>query len=185
MRNLLCLIHVISSHLQTKEWRLAQSWYKNGKHNECEIFQKKLVKQIIGIDCKKTNFRINLETKEMVQLKNPLVKNNGFEWTENFDGHINNTFYFNFKMICESGGSQTRSLKDVYQFITAQLEHLKIHNKHDKYFINILDGKESYRHRYKFKFLLKKYNNINQYVFVGDTHCFKHYWKSKINNTIL
>jgi hypothetical protein len=30
---------LISSKYQTKEWRLNQQWYINGKHNECEKYQ--------------------------------------------------------------------------------------------------------------------------------------------------
>ena len=33
--------------------------------------------------------------------------------------------YINFKMICDRGGSQTRSLREVYHFITTQLNYLK------------------------------------------------------------
>lgn len=30
-----------SSYYQTKQWRKNQLWYKTGKSNECEIYQKK------------------------------------------------------------------------------------------------------------------------------------------------
>jgi hypothetical protein len=36
-------LNLISSKLQTKQWRQKQEWYKNGKSNECE---KQQIKQI-------------------------------------------------------------------------------------------------------------------------------------------
>ena len=46
----------------------------------------------------KTDDRINIESNEIINKKNPMINNDGYEWTENFDGKIiknNNIYYFN------------------------------------------------------------------------------------------
>ena len=80
---------ILSSHGQSKEWRLEQSWYTNGKQNECELFQKECVYQITGFDISsKTNFRLRLDTFELRQVKDPLAEEDGFEYTEDMDGFV-------------------------------------------------------------------------------------------------
>ncbi len=73
-------------------------------------------------------------------------KKNGniFEWTENFDGCQEN-IYFNLKMVCGTGGAQTRTLREVYHFILTQLKYLEKEPNSNIYFVNILDGEESCR----------------------------------------
>ena len=69
------------------------------------------------------------------------------EWTENFDGYqLNNgkTIYYNLKMICGSGGGQTRALREVYHFISAQQRHINQELSSKVIFVNILDGDECY-----------------------------------------
>ncbi len=124
---------------QTKEWRCNQPWYINGKHNECEKYQIRLIEKATGKKIHKTNKRINLNTGE-------LGKKNGniFEWTENFDGCQEN-IYFNLKMVCGTGGAQTRTLREVYHFILTQLKYLEKEPNSNIYFVNILDGEESCR----------------------------------------
>ena len=75
-------------------------------------------------------------------------------------------------MICGKGGSQTRSLREVYDFITAQLNWLLENKEKAIEFINILDGDESWRTRDKFDFLKKKekYKSIKDKVFIGDLY---------------
>lgn len=111
---------------------------------------------------------------------NPMISNDGFEWTEDFDGfyRYNDCKYLvNFKFVCDSGGSQTRSLREVYHFITYQLENLLIIPKTDTYFINILDGDEAFRTIDKFNYLInkQKYSNVKKYVFIGDMASFQKY----------
>lgn len=56
-----------------------------------------------------------------------MSNNNGYEWTENFDGLIMKNFskyYFNLKFVCDVGGAQTRTLREVYHFIKHQMEYL-------------------------------------------------------------
>lgn len=174
---------ILSSHGQSKEWRLEQSWYTNGKQNECELFQKECVYQITGFDISsKTNFRLRLDTFELRQIKNPLAEEDGFEYTEDMDGFVsihNMTLYFNLKFVCGVGGAQNRTLRETYHFIKAQLYHLLQSPDKDAYFINILDGDGSHCHMSKFRFLLEKdmFREVKSRVFVGDTHQFERFWK--------
>jgi len=109
----------ISSYYQTKNWRKNRDWYKNGKSNECEKYQIRLINKIIKIELNKTYDRINTETYEIIENRIPMMKDDGYEWTENFDGKLiknKNTFYFNLKFVCDNGGAQTRTLRNVYDF---------------------------------------------------------------------
>ena len=45
----------MESQFQTKEWRTAQSWYVNGKKNECEKFQIDKIEKIVENKLIKTN----------------------------------------------------------------------------------------------------------------------------------
>lgn len=169
---------IISSCDQTKEWRKNQIWYQDGRRNECEIYQIKLIQKIIKNNLNKTNDRINMETKKIINIRKPYMKKYGYEYTENFDGKIimnKNTFYFNLKFICGEGGAQTRTLKDVYNFIKYQLKYLVKSNDNNKYFINILDGNESHSNIDKFNYLInkEKYSDKIKYVFIGDMYNFK------------
>jgi hypothetical protein len=180
-------ILIPSSYYQTKQWRKNIEWYKNGKSNECEKYQINLIEKIILMKLNKTNERINLETNKIISNKNPMVNDDGYEWTENFDGKITknkNTFYFNLKFVCDSGGSQTRTLRSVYYFIKYQLKYLLKFNTTNIYFINILDGDTSYNNMGKFNFLInkKKYKSIKKYIFVGCMFEFqKNYIVSKLS----
>ena len=186
-------LDITNSKEQTKNWRKACDWYKNGKSNECENYQKTLIKQIIGYIPSKTNDRFYMETKDIINKTNPMKDKNGFEFTEDFDGKvitkttntinntINNTIYFNLKFCCDAGGAQTRTLREVYHFIKCQIEYVikkqkEINDSSEIYFINILDGDTSYKNMDKFKYLLEKekekekgvYEVINKYIFIGN-----------------
>lgn len=121
---------------QTKEWRCNQPWYINGKHNECEKYQIGIIEKTTGKKIYKTNKRINLNTGELGK-----KDGNIFEWTENFGCQEN--IYFNLKMVCGTGGAQTRTLREVYHFILAQLKYLNKEPNSNIFFVNILDGEES------------------------------------------
>ena len=152
-------ILIPSSFYQTKDWRKNRNWYKNGKSNECEKYQINLIEKIIAIKLMKTDDRINMETNKIISKKNPMINNDGYEWSENFDGLLinnKNKYYFNLKFVCDSGGSQTRTLREVYHFIKYQMEYLIKFNMNNIYFINILDGDTSYNNMDKFKFLINK-----------------------------
>lgn len=180
---------IIQSKYQTKDWRKSQSWYKGGKSNECEIYQRDLIKQITEKDCPKTNMRINLRTLELVEKSSPLQRSDGFDWTEDFDGRqlLNNTeLYYNLKMICDSGGAQTRSLREVYHFVEAQMKYLLKNPDRSIYFINILDGDTSYSQREKFIYLLNlpEYASVIDRVFVDDMFIFQYWYKSTLSNCL-
>lgn len=112
-----------------------------------------------------------------------MKEDDGFEWSENFDGkqvHNGNTFFYNLKMVCDCGGAQTRTLREVYHFIKAQLKYIHKFNVQDTYFINILDGNESHRTKHKFAYLLSNehYSTIKKQVFVGDMYDFQQWFKN-------
>ena len=48
-------------------------------------------------------------------------------------------------MICGSGGGQTRALREVYHFISAQQRHLNQEPSSKLFFVNLLDGNECYK----------------------------------------
>uniref|UniRef100_A0A6C0F7W4 Uncharacterized protein n=1 Tax=viral metagenome TaxID=1070528 RepID=A0A6C0F7W4_9ZZZZ len=176
--------HIPSSSIQTKLWRQQQLWYKNGKHNECELYQKPLIEKITQKKLEKSNERLHTQQYDMNEVNRPMKNIDGLEWTENFDGYIfdkNKEFYFNLKLICDDGGAQTRSIRETYFFIKNQLEHVK-HNyeetKNKKYFINILDGNTCHRYMKNFLYLMnkKEYTKEKAQVFVGDMDEFQNYW---------
>jgi hypothetical protein len=172
----------ISSEYQTKDWRKSQIWYFNGKKNECEKYQKKQIETIINNPLKLSNERINKEKNNIETILNNKLSKlyNRFEYTENFDAKtfINNkSFYFNLKFICDSGGSQNRTLELVYHFIKYQNNVITINNIKNIYFINILDGDESYNNMNYYKYLLNKCSNN---IYCGDMYNFKKWWV--INN---
>ena len=167
-----------SSYYQTKEWRKSRSWYNNGKQNECEKYQIDLIQKMVKLKLNKTDERINMESNEIICKKNPMVNDNGYEWTENFDGKISiddTTYYFNLKFVCDSGGAQTRTLREVYNFIRYQLEYLLKFNRNNVYFINILDGDTSHNNNSKFIYLINKeqYKDIKKYIFIGSLFNFQ------------
>jgi hypothetical protein len=166
------------SYYQTKIWRKNREWYKNGKSNECEKYQIRNIEAIITVKLMKTDDRISMETNEIISKKNPMTNDDGYEWSENFDGLIiksNNKLYFNLKFVCDSGGAQTRTLREVYHFIKFQMEYLIKFNTTNTYFINILDGDTSYNNMNKFKFLINKdkYKHVIKYVFIGSLYDFQ------------
>lgn len=164
---------MISSKEQTKEWRKAQDWYDNGKKNECELFQKRLFEDIVQTSIYKTNKRLFMIDYSMISICNPLKTEQGFEYTENFDAEfkIDDTYFLvNFKFTCDQGGSQLRTLREVYHFIKTQTEYIKKHSEDRVYFINILDGNTAYQHKKQFEQLKR-----NQ-IFIGDMQEFSVWW---------
>lgn len=169
---------IMPSHCQTKEWRKTRTWYKGGKSNECEKYQINLIEKMLAIKLMKTHVRINMENYEITTNTHPMKNSDGFEWTENFDGLlIKNTgkYYFNLKFVCDGGGAQTRSLREVYHFIRCQMEYLIKFDTTNTYFINILDGDECFHAMNKFLYLFnkEKYKQVIKYVFIGSLYDFK------------
>ena len=136
-----------------------------------EIFQRLNITKGTGVECPKTNTRINLRTNQLVEISHPNKNDNGFDFSEDFDGSqtVNNsTVYINLKCIVGAGGAQTRSLREVYWFVQGQLNHLKT-TKHT-YFANIMDGDEAHSTMEKFQYLLElpEFAEVKKYVYVGD-----------------
>lgn len=165
---------------QTKSWRQNQAWYRGGKHNECEKFQRKVIEYITGYDCGKTNLRIKEDANKLVNIVKPYKQDNGFEYTENFDGIQTigeKQLLYNLKFVCDSGGAQTRSLKLVYYFIKAQ--NSIIQSNPDIFFANILDGDESFKAMNKFNYI-KRHDNI----FCGDMKEFEVWFRINFKTDI-
>jgi hypothetical protein len=173
----------VPSNLQTKDWRKQQPWYKGGKSNECELLQRMQIQQITGKACLKTTLRINKRTHQMQPLSNPMTRPDGFDWTEDFDGcqqlvGKDGTTYkllYNFKMVCDAGGAQTRTLREVYAFIEAQQQVLLPGNHHaNVHFINVLDGDQSHFRKEQFSHLLNlpEYATVKEKVFIDDMCAF-------------
>lgn len=176
---------IIASNKQNKTWRQSQDWYSTGKKNECEIYQINLINKIVNTKVEtKTNLRFNICDNTLQCVKSPNKLDNGFEFTEDIDGileHNETKYYFNIKMICDKGGAQTRSLREVYHFIMCQLEYL-LNNPNDKcYFINILDGDESYKNMAKFTYLVNKdkYSLVKDKIIIGDMLSFNQWWNTR------
>ncbi len=173
-----CDSEIVQSRYQTKNWRKNCKWYNNGKSNECEKYQIEIIERLISIKLEKTDDRLDIENIEMKNIRCPLTNENGFDFTENFDRVINRNgkkLYFNLKFICDSGGSQTRTLREVYHFIKCQMEYLvKYAKNNDVRFFNILDGDTSYKSIGKFNYLLNKerYSYIKDNIFVGSLYDF-------------
>jgi hypothetical protein len=176
---------IVKSKNQTKDWRKSQNWYTNGKSNECEKYQKKIIENITENKLENIKgIRLEKETGKMEKITIKDIKNrvDKLEYTEDFDGQqkIGETiFYYNLKMVCDSGGSQTRTLSLVYDFIKAQLRTLK--QSDDKlFFVNILDGDCSYTFQKYFKYLLDKEKNkvVKEKIFVGDMYKFQKWFIS-------
>ena len=118
-------------------------------------------------------------------MNHPNKERNGFEYTEDMDGIFaikDITYYANFKMVCDKGGAQTRTLREVYDFIKAQLNWLLENKEKAIEFINILDGDESWRTRDKFDYLKQKdkYESIKDKVFIGDLYEFERFMKERV-----
>ena len=139
-----------------------------------EIFQRNMVELGTCHDCFKTNMRINTYTNEMKNQTRPMTKEDGFEWTENFDGKqvfSSNTVWVNFKSVVGTGGSQTRTLRDeCYPFVKAQLNWLVKSKTTNNYFANIFDGDEAAAKMKQFKYLLNlpEFSTVKKYMYVGD-----------------
>jgi len=52
-------------------------------------------------------------------------------------------------MICDSGGAQTRSIREVYHFLICQHMYLLNNPGNNVYFVNIIDGDQGYKFTYK------------------------------------
>lgn len=139
-----------------------------------EKFQREMIVLGTGHSCNKTNTRINWRNNEMIEKAQPMRKNDGFDYTENFDGKqvfCSNTVWINLKSVSGGGGSQTRTLREqCYPFVNAQLNYLLKSKKTDCFFANILDGDAASSKMMMFNYLLElpMFYTVNKYIYVGD-----------------
>ena len=157
------------------------------KKTECEIYQRSIIiEAFTKLKCHKNEVRLH-DKHGLLVVKNPCKHDDGFEYTENFDGvqvYQDKLYFYNLKMVCDRGGAQTRSLKLVYSFIKEQLTFLE-HNPSIKiYFINILDGDESFRCMKKFNHLLEKHSSVKNNIFCGDLITFCTMFSKTFKNEI-
>jgi hypothetical protein len=159
-----------------------------------ENFQRNKVIEGTGIPCPKTNTRINLRTNELKDISRPGIHDDGFDYSEDFDGYqkvmicnvMSSHIYLNFKSACTSGGGQTRTLKEVYHFIEGQLRVLN-KGTNNIYFANILDGDVCERTSRYFKYLcnLPEYRDVKDRVYVGNLCGYFDWFKNTIKKTIV
>ena len=171
----------VCSKIQTAAWRSKQIWYLDGKRNECEKYQRSAIELITQQPCLKTQMRIHNSLNIMKKCIRPMSTNDGFEWTENFDGvltHHNSQIFVNLKFVCSAGGSQTRSLREVYHFIRAQSNYISTSQCRNTYFVNILEGDASAIVKDKFNYIFtNSSHNTKSKIFIGDMVQFKKFWR--------
>ena len=174
--NIVCPEDVMDGSLFTKDTR--QELYGKvaggGGSRKPEEYQKKQITLGTGRPCNTTHTRINWRKNEMMENSQPMRKDDGFDYTENFDGKqifAPNTVWINLKSVVGKGGSQTRTLRDeCYRFVDAQLNYLLKTKKTDYFFANIFDGDEASSTLTKFNYLLElaEFSTVKKYVYVGD-----------------
>jgi hypothetical protein len=173
---ILCPEGVIDGAQFTKEKR--QELYGRvaggGGSRKPEEYQREQIVKGTGCPCPTTKTRINWRTRELVESSQPMRNEDGFDYTENFDGKQIfpiGTVWVNLKSVVGTGGSQTRTLRDeCYPFINAQLDYLIKSNRTDCYFANIFDGDEAASKMKMFKYLinLPEFSTVKKYLYVGD-----------------
>jgi hypothetical protein len=72
-------MNIVRAILQTKQWRNGCEWYVNGKHNECELYQRNIISLIIGSPLVKSSVRINTCDYRMQINTNPMKSEDGFD----------------------------------------------------------------------------------------------------------
>lgn len=116
---------IVSSNEQTKKWRTGCTWYKNGKKNECEKYQLAQINALIGIEPMKCKDRFYIPTIEIKKKANPMKDIDGFEYTEDFDGKLEQngiTCYFNLN---DENEETIYNILKKYVFIGDMLEFSK------------------------------------------------------------
>jgi hypothetical protein len=174
--HIVCPTDIIDGALFTKEKRHElQGQVAGGKGSRVpEEYQRSQIVLGTGQLCGTTNVRINWRRNEMEEISQPMKKDNGFDYTENFDGKQlfgDKTILINLKSVVGTGGSQTRTLRDeCYPFVNAQLDYLVKTTATLCYFANIFDGDEAASKMRMFHYLLAlpEYASVKKYVYVGD-----------------
>ena len=172
-----CPAGIVAGNLITKELR--QEYYgriaggAGSRHPE--NYQRTQIELGTGVPCVKTSTRINKRTNEMRHdIAQPMKRDDGFDWTEDFDGKQafdEKEVFINLKSVVGTGGSQTRTLRDeCYPFIEAQLQYLLNSNNTTQHFANIFDGDEAAAKMRMYNYLLNlpEYATVRPKVYVGD-----------------
>jgi hypothetical protein len=140
-----------------------------------EKYQRQQIELHTGIPCIKTNKRLNKEDNTLFEsLKNPMKFEDGYDYTENFDGvqmFGDTSVYVNMKCVCGQGGSQERTLRDeTHMFVRCQLDYMLATKDASIYFANVLDGDKAKKSMVYFQNLLNKpkYIDVHNRVFVGE-----------------
>lgn len=178
--------HVIPGIEITKQKRLEILGVKTVSKKDsmkAENYQRKAIEDGTGMKCPKSgHMRINTETYEIAKNAQPYSgATASYDWTEDFDGF--QTFggkcrvFYNFKSIVEGGGSQTRSLKCVYDFVKAQ-QNVRNVDK-NTFFVNILDGEVCAKSLHMFKCFENE-----DHIYVGDLYDYFEWLNNKLE-TIL
>lgn len=165
----------------------------NTRENICEKWQIEKLRAVGVPSVAGTNVRVNSITFEIETVATGLFDRLDFaDWSEDFDliMKVNDatTLYFNLKFICESGGSQNRSIKPLANMIYYLAKHIEKKQCRDKKFIFIMDGE------YLTKFIVaNETNGVSQfhyqidrvdptykkYFFIGST---KQFLKNSVAN---
>jgi hypothetical protein len=182
-----CPADVIEGRLITKEKRQELFGKISGGSGSRgpEEFQRKKIIEGTGIECNKTKARINIRTNELKEISCPNVEDDGFDYTEDFDGVQiikNNKVYINMKCIVGKGGAQTRSLREVYWFIEGQLNILQ--NTENIYFANILDGDEAHSVMSKYNYIVALKKSVKNKIYVGDLKGYFIWFKEKFEDAV-
>ena len=164
----------------TSEWRSKNLGKAagGGETSKAEHYQRKAVEDGTGLECPKSDgTRINFRKNKLEKRFRPLAGDDGFDYTEDFDGMQNAPFglvLISFKCVCKTskgggGGNQTRTLRECYHFAESQLKLLLKLKKKELFFANILDGDESNARMKHFKYLcsLPEYSSVAHRVYAG------------------
>lgn len=173
---IMCPQDVVSGALITKEMRheIFGVVAGGGGSRKPEMYQRQKIVEGTHVPCPSTQTRINWRKNELADIAHPMKKDDGFDYTENFDGKQSfpqKTVWINLKSVVGTGGAQTRTLRDeCYPFVNAQLDYLLKSAKTDCYFANIFDGDEAAAKMKMFHYLLAlpEFASVKKYVYVGD-----------------
>ncbi len=130
---------------------------------------------MINTKIDKTILRLHEKTYELKEMKHMVGDKDGLFWSETFDGKFTKNgvpFLINLKFICDKGGAQNRSSKEVNRFMDTQIEYIK-KNKDNKFiFLNILDGDgcSYWSEHFKNLYNCEESDYIKKYVYIGDMY---------------
>ncbi len=181
-----CPDEVVDGSSITKEQRQTQFGRVAGGAGSCkpEKYQRSVIIEGTKLPCPKTNTRINSRTNQLVDIHQLYNKKDRFDYTENFDGCQTLKelkIFINLKCVVGQGGSQLRTLENVFHFIEAQLKVLKTST--DVYFANILDGDKAHESMFQLNYLLElpEYESVRRHVYIGDLRGYFDWFKQTID----